>query len=234
MKFGNQKEKFAQRLFLEWLPTFCDSRAEDFNIKGFKDKSLERLSDFDAYWFMKAVDTGMIAEKDGFFTSPKSSAKEQILFGGLKGQEIRDIFLWAEPVITLGAVARLVEEFHWPIELIGAQSKYPWPFDLVCYAANSDDYLVACEVKKSKSEIVKLMADMNVFASSDPCQNEPQNAVKKNAFRKVVGIRESWPTLFWALGPDNFGKVYKIEKEVGSDLFKMNELPDQSCLACWL
>ncbi|MFT5638434.1 MAG: hypothetical protein ACI861_001256 [Paracoccaceae bacterium] len=230
MDYPEQKEKFVDRMYSEWLPAFCDSRAGDFKVEGFHEKSLKRLTGYDACWFMEAVDKGFVVENGGFFTAPKSSAKEQVFWGGRKGMEIRDIYLWAEPVITIGAVARLVEEFNWPIDLVGTQSKYPWPFDLVCYASNADDYIIACEVKKSKQEIVKLIDQMVSFSTVEPLQTEPENATARNAYRKIVGIRESWPEIFWALGPDGFEMVFRIQRVNGTDVFTLLELSDNTHL----
>lgn len=224
MNFAKCKTVFIQRAYSEWLPSFCDARANDFREEGFNEKSLDRLTGFDAYWFMKAVDRELVVENGGFFTSPRSAAKEQIFWSGRNGTDCRDLYLWAEPIITLGAVARLVEEFQWPVDLVGTQSRYPWPFDLICYSVNSDEYWIACEVKKSACEIDKLIQLMNGYSQVDPNAEEPTRSVEKNAFRKVAGIRESWPEFFWALGPDGVSQVFKIEQLQCPGLFDMRPI----------
>jgi len=42
---------FREKLFSDWLPSFCDGRADEFKVVGFVEDSLDRLSDFDAHWF---------------------------------------------------------------------------------------------------------------------------------------------------------------------------------------
>ncbi len=39
---------------------------------------------------------------------------------------------------------------------------------------------------------------------------EPSKGKDKNAYKKVIGIRRSWPSVFWALGPNGYSKTYKV------------------------
>ena len=58
--------------------------------------------------------------------------------------------------------------------------------------------------------------------SSQELNDDLLNAKEKNAYRKVVGIRRSWPEVFWALGPNGYSKVFKILR-VGEYEFKLIE-----------
>lgn len=217
------KRKFAERLRSEWLISFCEARADDFRPEGFSEKSLDRLESHDAYWFMRAVDSGLVSQSDGFFTSPKSAAKEQIFWSGRNGTGCRDTYLWSEPVITIGACARLVEEHNWPIDLVGTQSKYPWPFDLVCYEAGTDEERIVCEVKKATREIDKMVDQMKSYGRLKPLAAEPTCSIERNSYRKAKGIRVSWPKFLWALGPGSQGHVYEIVRQAGTALFSLVE-----------
>ena len=75
---------FTDRLYGEWLPEFCYSPHRNHSVEGFKDQSISKLSAFDAYWFLCAVDSGMVESKNGFLTAPLSKAKEQIFWTGRK------------------------------------------------------------------------------------------------------------------------------------------------------
>lgn len=215
---------FRKMLYSDWLPSFCDARSPEFNVAGFVEDSLTKVSDFDAKWFLYAMESGLVIEKDGFFTAPMSKAKEQIFWEGNRGESIRKLFLWAEPVITIGACGRLVSEFGWPNELIGAQSKKPWPFDLVCYGNMSKKEVVVCEVKKQTKEIDALLKHMTSFCGQPPLEGEPENKVEQNAYRKIVGIRKSWPRWFWALGPNGYSELFEIVRGSSSDCFSMNHV----------
>ena len=35
---------------------------------------------------------------------------------------------------------------------------------------------------------------------------------ERNAYKKIVGIRRTWPKVFWALGPRGYSKVYEISR----------------------
>jgi len=215
---SNPIHKFTDRLQNDWLPSFCSAPHRNYPSDGFKHSSIEKLDEFDAKWFMRAIDDDLVSQSDGFFMAPRSTAKEQIFWQGAKNVTPRPITLWVEPVITIGALSRLNHEFGWPIENLGAQSK-TWAFDLVCYDTTSDREIVACEVKKDMKEIEKLIKFMNQHCSNPSLESEPINATEKNAYRKVQGIRRSWPTLFWALGPASGGQVFRVSRENDSEQF---------------
>jgi len=212
---------FAERLYSEWLPSFCNARDQGFSPDGFLGGNLEMLSETDARWFLGALDSGYVKEETGFFLSAASAAKEQIFWSGSTADRPRKLSLWLEPIITIGAVARLIEEYHWPQSQVGLQSKAPWPFDLVGYGMDGNSELMACEVKKRDAEIVRLIAEMHSFSKSQSLAQEPDNSSVKNAYKKVVGIRRSWPIFFWALGPAGNGQLFKIDRRSDDDIFSL-------------
>jgi len=216
---------FTSRLYAEWLPNFCNAPHRNYSVDSFKEKSISSLSEFDAHWFLKAIDAGLVTETEGFFTAPLSKAKEQIFWQGIKSKKPRPITLWVEPIITIGALARLNIEFGWPIEKLGMQSK-TWAFDLVGYGSTSDDEQMVCEVKKDSKEIDALLKFMNFHSPKDPMRQEPINSKERNAYRKVQGVRRTWPALFWALGPNGKGKVFSIRRNQKSQRFYLDDVQD--------
>ncbi|WP_299362723.1 hypothetical protein [uncultured Paracoccus sp.] len=204
-----KKDEFAATLFSEWLPSFCEPR-EGAEPEGFVRKNLDALSEFDAHWFVRAFKAGYVHEAGGFFTSDMAKAKEQILWVDSWIERPRKIHLWLEPVITVGALARMIDMHHWPQSQVGLQSKAPWPFDLMGYDADRDTELVAGEVKKSKREADRLIAEMTGFGAIPPLEQEPTNKDVRNAYKKVVGIRKTWPRLFWAVGPDGYENLFEV------------------------
>lgn len=207
------------RLHNEWLPSFCEAPHRNYSPAGFKDDSVKKLSEFDAYWFMRAVDTGLVNELDGFFMAPLSQAKEQIFWQGSKVKTPRPITLWIEPVITIGALARLDNEYGWPADRLGSQSK-DWAFDLVCYDKTSHEQIV-CEVKKTEKEVEELLRHMHSHCVRDPEGVEPDDSKERNAYRKVQGIRKKWPFVFWALGPGGKGQVFYIHRDGDTQRFQL-------------
>lgn len=219
---------FTNRIYNDWLPEFCNAPHRNYSIDGFKADSIAKLSEFDATWFLKAIEIGLVAELNGCFTAPQSKAKEQIFWEGRKVIKPRPITLWIEPIITIGALARLYEEFEWPVDNLGAQSK-TWAFDLVCYDNTISNEYIVCEVKKHPKEIMDLLKFMNIYCSKDPEIQEPTNSKERNAYRKVQGIRRTWPSIFWALGPKNESHVFHIRRDGKTQRFYL-DIADESAL----
>lgn len=217
-----RKDEFSESLYTNWLPSFCNARDRSLILEGFVRTNLESLSEFDANWFLKAIKAGYVEEQNGFFWSDLSKAKEQILWEGSKSEDPRKIYLWLEPIITIGALARLIDEFHWPQSQVGLQSKAPWPFDLMGYDVDRETELLACEVKKSNREVDRLIEEMMRFSAIPKLETDPEKPTVKNAYRKVAGIRKSWPNWFWVLGPNGNGQVFEVAREPDSEIFSLN------------
>lgn len=211
---------FRARLLDEWLPTFCEAY-EGLSPSGFKAASFANLDAFDAHWFLKAIDRQLvIARADGSFMAPQSKAKEYIFWNADKKSAPRPLTLWLEPVITVGAIARLYELHGWPIDRLGMQS-VDYAFDLVCYADNADREVILSEVKKSDREVEDLVRLMRAFGHIDPLPVEPSRQVEKNAYRKVSSLRRSWPEVVWTVGPAGKEHVFHIEREDASMRFNL-------------
>lgn len=182
-------DRFAERLESEWLPDFCSAPKRNLPTEGFVRAGIAKLSEHDAYWFMRAIDENLVESREGQFRAARSAALEQIFWSGLRTSEPRTITLWIEPVITIGALARLHHEHGWPLALLGMQSK-TWAFDLVGYDHAGNERL-ACEVKKNHREIDQLVSFMTAYAAEQPSDSEPLGVKQRNAYRKVKGIRRS-------------------------------------------
>lgn len=210
MGFEDAQREFQRRVQEEWLIEFCEARATDFRPEGFVTATLGRISGFDAHWFLQAVDGGLVSRAGGFFLFPQSSAKEQIFTSGTKGGDVRKTYLWTEPVITIGACARLVLEHGWPLDQIGAQSERPYAFDLVGKTPDGRHRLVG-EVKGSGTGVDRLVALMERYCTGGQIGEEGLGQQERNAFRKVKALRHLRPGLFWALGPENHGAVFRVD-----------------------
>lgn len=221
---------FRQQMYEVWLPSFCNAPDRNYGVEGFKDSSADKLKEHDAYWFLQAVELGIVSEELGFFTAPRSKAKEQIFWQGLRRKVPRPVTLWIEPIITIGALAMLHQKYGWPINSLGAQSA-TWAFDLVGYGKNMEDELLVCEVKKTVSEIDTLLKLMKQYANQHDL-DAILAGKERNAFKKVSGIRRTWPPIFWALGPNEYSLVFKVVRTTG-DNFVLEET-DSSALHCIL
>lgn len=201
---------FREKLASDWLPSFCHAPHRSYALEGFKPESIDKLSEHDANWFLKALELNLVSQEHGCFIAPLSQAKEQIFWEGSKNKNPRPITLWLEPVITIAALAILHKNYGWPPDKLGTQSK-TWAFDLVGYGSNSEEEILVCEVKKSKAEVDTLLTLMKEYSQLN-LEVIPDSGKERNAYKKVIGIRATWPKFFWALGPAGYEYIYQIKR----------------------
>lgn len=210
MYSSDSVQKFIERLEGEWLSPFC--QAHGYSQEGFDDYGITKLCESDAADFIRSIDASLVTHYEGFFLAPRSTAKEQIFWQGVKTSKPRRLTLWIEPIITIGALARLHFEHKWPSNLLGLQSK-TWAFDLVGHSEddiNSESLL--CEVKKSSKELDKLIEFIFKHLNSAPNIESSLSGPELNAFRKSLALRDSNALVFWALGPDRYERIFTIDK----------------------
>jgi hypothetical protein len=211
-------KKFENRILNDLLPEFCDHPSKSWGREGFNQ---------DAVDFLRGIDGGLIKHVgNGQYMAPRSSAKEMFFWVGSKNKIPRPITLWAEPIITVAAFSRLHYDLGWPSELIGMQS-VDWAFDLVAFQnITSTNEYIACEIKKSVSEVDQLIKHMTCFGS-DPGIERPTNGKALNAYKKVLSLLSRRAPLFWVVGPNNLNHVFKVEYGE-SRVVKFNETTTQA------
>lgn len=215
----NAKSLFRARFLDAWLPSYCNAPHRKFSPGGFDQNTLNKVAPSDAYWFLRAIDLGLILEQDGFFVAPMSKAKEQIVWEGSKNVTPRPLSLWLEPIITIGALARLHEVHGWPKERLGMQSK-DYAFDLLGYSSDGKA-IIACEVKKAERELDQLIARMKKFMQERPASSADVESSSINAFRKVQSLVRSPPDVFWAVGPGGHEKVFLVEADAAASSMRL-------------
>ena len=205
-------DRFRDRIDTELLPTFCNDAARRFDTAGFARSSIT-IAEFDAKHFLSAIDAGLVLDiGGGRYRAPRSEANEQLFWEGARATTPRPLTLWLEPVITIGAVARLQFNYGWPAEDLGMQSK-GYAFDLMAY--DGDQVVIAGEVKKSKREIDQLLAHFEEFSRSSP---DPKLSTKDKRFNSAQKWRALLATqipIFWAIGPDGYTQA--LQMEYGAD-----------------
>ncbi len=203
-------EPFKDRVLGDLLPKYCDDPSRGCGSSGFK-PDWSKITLLDARDFLRALDANLVEHVGrGEYRAPRSSAKEVFFSPGWKKFTPRPFFLWIEPIITVAALARLHFEYGWPSEFLGTQS-LDWAFDLVAY--NRPDLKnehVACEVKKSTSELDRLVKLMLQFAANNVQCEASMSDLEKNAFRKLTALRKRKVPVFWALGPGGTNYVFQM------------------------
>lgn len=203
-------DEFRNRLFGEWLKPFCDNRG--YAPSGFVSTSIEKLSEADAHDFMDAIDSGLVIHQQGAFVAACSNAKEYIFWEGARSVSPRKITLWLEPLITIAGLRRMQRKFGWPSERLGMQSA-TWAFDFVGYKADQKTEVAACEVKRTRRELDDLLVLMRKHRATPADALDDYKAAERNALKKVIALRQSASQIFWALGPDNYGHVFAVERD---------------------
>lgn len=214
-------EVFSVRFLQEWLPKYCgpkDGRTPD----GFRMETLSRLTEHDAYRFLRALEDGVVVEADGFFRAPRSGAREQLISTGSKTASPRPLTLWLEPIVTIGALGRLHGEFGWPAERMGMQTD-SYAFDFVCYDSTGASVEIAGEVKNSRADIDALLRRVSALGREAPLEIEPASTrpQERNAYKKVLGLRRDRPDLFWATGPGGEGTPNRVAWARDSEMFEL-------------
>ena len=216
-------------MYDEWLPSFCSDESRNYDIKGFRDESI-KVSEFDAENFITALDGGLVSDSGGGrFRCPRSYAFEQIFWTGRKTIVPQPLTLWIEPVITIGTVSRLKNNYNWPKLLICMQSK-DWAFDFATFdSPSSEREYIAGEVKKSKKEIDHLIRDLLDFSSAGVTDLTQAASKKRNSCKKWLALQSRKAPYFWAVGPDDYTKLFKVDYYgEGSATFSETELSELS------
>jgi hypothetical protein len=203
------QQEFWRRLGEEWLPAYCNDPKRQYATEGFRAGS-KTVSEQDARDFLRAIDQKVVSvDSGGRFRMPQSKAHEVIFWEHSTAISPRPVTLWLEPVITIAAVARLHLDYGWPVEYLGMQSADS-AFDLMAFKPpNFDNEYIAGEVKDSAAQLDRLLAHMNQCCAKDDPECSARKT-RKNAHRKVAGLKRCRAPVFWALGPDCDSRVFEV------------------------
>lgn len=198
-------ELLAERLTIDF---FSDpSRRAD--VSGYVASS-NTVTEEDARDFLRAWSVGLAVHKGrGQYLVGVGRVHEQFFWSGLKAVERRSFTLWLEPVITMGAIARLHLDHGWPISRLAAQSK-DWAFDIVAMSSDGLSEQIAGEVKKTRMETDQLFELMVKFGAA-PGTPEPPPGKARNAYKKVASLRRSHVPILWLIGPSHYEKTFKVK-----------------------
>lgn len=201
---------FRDRLYSEWLPTFCNDAARGYGTGGFREASI-RVGALDAANFLRAMDGGLVKDiGGGRYRCAQSKALEQLFWEREKNTTPRPVTLWMEPVISIATLARFHYDLGWPEERLGMQTT-DWAFDLAAYSsAETQQLLVACEVKKSRPEVDHLIADLHHHSRDQPESLMSRKQRHINSFKKWAALRRDRPPFLWVVGPERYEYAFEL------------------------
>lgn len=214
-------QAFRDRIMGDLLPAFCDDPSRGWGREGFRE-DWKKVTEKDAADFLLALDAGLIEHQGrGLYRAPKSLAGELFFWEGNKSVSPRRLTLWVEPIITVAVLSRLHFKWGWPKELIGTQSR-KWEFDVTAYRSfDPDNEYVACEVKKTVAELDQMVALMQRFSTDPDAGDTLKSSKEVNAFRKLKGLQARRASIFWAVGPNEANKIFRMTyTDAGALIFK--------------
>jgi len=173
-------------------------------------RNAAKIPETDIHWFFRVLDLGILRElPNGDFHSPRPGAAERLYSHGDSSKCPVPVGISIEPVISLGAMARLIETFGWPSECLGVQAG-SWGFDLTCYAPGSEKVILQCEVKTKERDIERMCAyfEARLNGANEAGQASPTQ--RKNWDAKLAELASTGAQLLWALGPGGFERVYRV------------------------
>lgn len=210
MTATNYKGAFDRLITDRLIPEFCQNPKKPLAPESFKLETLTNVSECDARYFLMAINEALIEHQGcGHYRAPLSAADVQFFWEGRKAFQPQRFTLWIEPIITVAGLARLHLDHGWPKRFLGMEPA-GWAFDLVAMYPDSQTMFIACEVKKTAKEVEDLLALMRKFGL-DPTADKPKTSKEDNAYKKVRGLRDHRPQLFWALGPNGLSEVFCLE-----------------------
>lgn len=203
-------DEFKLRLRYKWLPEFCADEKRQYDPAGFKNSSI-KISEFDAKNFIRALDEGLVNDSGGGrYRCHRSSAFEQIFWNGSKSIQPTPLWLWIEPVITIGTIARLGLDYSWPAEALCNQPA-GWAFDFAVFKSeSSENEYIAGEVKKTKRELDELIRDLTEFGRLGLTECDSDHPKRVNSFKKWNRLQECRAPFFWAVGPNDYTHLFSV------------------------
>jgi hypothetical protein len=203
--------RFKSWVLDDQLPKFCGDPSRGMGSAGFKQPDWSEFSKLDVKDFLQALDSNLVKHVGrGEWRAPKSGATEHFFSSGPTNLMPRTFWLLMEPIVTVAGLARLHFEYGWPSEFLGMQPK-GYAVDFVAYnPSDMENEHVACEVKNSTPELVKLVRIMRQLAANNVQSEACVRQSEKNAFRKLKRLRDRKIPVFWALGPGGAGDVFRM------------------------
>ena len=205
----NARTEFDKLLADRLYPDFSSDPSRRAGALGFVAKS-NCVTEVDARDFLRAWNAGLpVHQGRGQYLVGAGRVHEQFFWSGAKAAENRTFTLWLEPVLSMGAIARLHLDHGWPVAHLVAQSS-DWAFDIVALAPDGTSQAIAGEVKKTRVEVDDLLDRMVAFGAS-PHAPEPGPGKLRNAYKKVESLRNWRPPILWLVGPAHYEKVIEVE-----------------------
>ncbi len=190
----------------------------------------------EAIGFLRGLNAGIVRVDDsGRCALPsihRASAKptEPCLFSRRPDGSI--YLAWREYITQVGAVASLVLDYGWPLELVALDPRTV-EFDVAGFASPAGDAFmaVAGETKKTQRELSKLLTQMDAVSRSTDASTQQ---APTDGYKKYRGLLKERPLYFWAVAP-GVRRAFRVNHEGPSAaLEEIGDLPPYSSVSASL
>jgi hypothetical protein len=114
------RSEFDELLADRLIPDFCSDQIRRADASGFVAKS-NLVTEEDAEDFLRGWHAGLpVHQGSGQYLVGVGRVHEQFFSSGRKAVEQRSFTLWVEPIVTMGAIARLHLDHGWPVSRLAA------------------------------------------------------------------------------------------------------------------
>lgn len=197
----HEQREVRRRVEDSYFPAWCAAQAVDVDVAAFS-PDWSFLSPGIAFWFLRAIDDGVLDLRNGWPTLP--DGRRTYLFERAGGRPR----VYREGFLEVAAAGMLARRFRWEPRRLTFQSPKAergsrlWAFDLLAYT-EAREVAIAVEVKWRQADAVRLGRDLQTCGSRG-AHSEGDCVLPVNHHRKYEGLIEHRPRLLWIVGPNAF------------------------------
>jgi hypothetical protein len=138
-------------------------------------------------------------------------------------------FPWREYITQVGALARLVLDYGWPLELVALDPRAGQTFDVAAFSSVKKEahMIVAVETKKTPKELASLLGQM-MTASNGRIPATLSKA--RDGEKKYRGLLVEEPPYFWAVAPSRSVAYSVTYEREHAKLTEISNLPSYNAL----
>lgn len=204
---ASELRRVRERVVREYLPTWCAShwRPHPLDPKAFVKPDWSFLTPGLAYWFLVAIDNGVVKVIQGDFSRGSSWSEGVFEQAGSKDDSPRGTKLRIESFFEIAAAGMLVLRYGWPVERLAFQPK-GLALDFLAYADDGwpdSEVVIAGEAKRLQRDALALSASLDVCVKRGP-HEEADCTERQNHHRKYIGLLKFRPRILWIVGPEAF------------------------------
>jgi hypothetical protein len=209
--------EFSDRLWNEWLPTYCHDPKRGFALAGYKASS-NKVTPVDAWDFLRALDSHVVEDCGGGRYRLNKRGRRNHLLGRAKGQITTANYVVDGASHHDRVGGALAPRLRLATELLGdGVAQRAVRFHAFLSEASATEH-IAGEVKNSVKGLDLLLENLVKTCRDPALQMATATAAQVNAYRKWEGLCRSRAPLFWAVGPGGVSHLFQVSYRSQSEV----------------